>query len=1088
MSNSDKSPDDHSTVSAWFFGPRGENLGLLNTLIDGVTSNVAQGRQEFWPNDPMFIDASVQDSLAFQLSRDKFERKIGLLSNYMRQHCVPFYSPRYMGHMSTESTLPAITGYVLGLMYNQNNVATEASPLTSVLEWEVGQQLCKMLGFRRQPPKPLPQPRTLDEEPYGWGHITCGGSIANLEALWCARNLKFYPLCLKSAMTLSKPSDSSSPPPFAFAYDTFTIPVLNASSHTHDTTPAHTASSTTSGSQELEHEKLFKDCSTWELLNLRASTVLSLPARLTAQFGVSPTFVQDAMTEYDVQTVGKQSVEVKYGVKEPRGFVARTKHYSWPKGAALTGIGSANLLALPVDLDARLSVPALRGALRECHDAQRPVYVVVAIIGSTEHGAVDPLQDILDLRQEYEASYGMSFLVHVDGAWGGYFAAIKQSPKLGRQMPDAPPYVGKIPLSPYTNKQILAMSRADSITIDPHKSGYVPYPAGGLCYRDERMRFLVTWTSPYLDGQQGGVESMGVYGVEGSKPGAAAVATFLAHDVMGLNWNRKLEDDGPTGYQILLGEAVWTASRMYCHWVVMDTGTDGIQVIPFQRLPAERDGGDVEAQKEEIRKTLLDQPNLDITDEAYKLLSSLGSDLMINTFACNFRIGDQLNRSVAEANYLNKRILNTLSVMQVSDNIQNKPLIIMATSLAQNEYGDCLTRFKERMGLDPDNGEDLYTLCNVYMSPFATVHNFISELASAFKDVAQDISKASSSLDRRENNPVHVLTMIMFTQDCRWRNSVSPDKHTFLLQGTNPVHLVYLPNFQAENAREHVIISTSLPADVLAEYMESTSPESSEFFTLSTTEKVLLESILSQGASFTATLSRGYPDGNTRLSELSTPHSAVTFQVSVNQIILRYSLNDRNLDNEYPQFMPFYLYGTPQEVHLEHLLVRFPNVQISSAKVMLDFGEKQKLVEDGLTGGCIVLMDDVREYTMMPCTASNPPLRFQDANLAKPFPATVYRLKGTFSARGWKDHVGEEVARGSVTLSVPVVVDYNLLNLDLTDPDSPIAKLPRSIYNRFALDKQSAGLWDDYQRRMAVRREWRDTLFESIKYEVGTEE
>lgn len=50
--------------------------------------------------------------------------------------------------------------------------------------------------------------------------------------------------------------------------------------------------------------------------------------------------------------------------------------------------------------------------------------------------------------------------------------------------------------------------------IDPHKSGYVPFPAGSLLYRDERMKYLVTWTAPYLaKGKKG--ESLGMYGVEG---------------------------------------------------------------------------------------------------------------------------------------------------------------------------------------------------------------------------------------------------------------------------------------------------------------------------------------------------------------------------------------------------------------------------------------------------------------------------------------------------------------------------------------------------------------------------------------------
>lgn len=70
-------------------------------------------------------------------------------------------------------------------------------------------------------------------------------------------------------------------------------------------------------------------------------------------------------------------------------------------------------------------------------------------------------------------------------------------------------------LLPYTKIQLENLKFADSITIDPHKSGYIPYPAGALCYRDERSRFLVTWTSPYIDFQSEGVQTMGTYGVEG---------------------------------------------------------------------------------------------------------------------------------------------------------------------------------------------------------------------------------------------------------------------------------------------------------------------------------------------------------------------------------------------------------------------------------------------------------------------------------------------------------------------------------------------------------------------------------------------
>ena len=74
------------------------------------------------------------------------------------------------------------------------------------------------------------------------------------------------------------------------------------------------------------------------------------------------------------------------------------------------------------------------------------------------------------------------------------------------------PYVG---LREETAVQLAHLRYADSITIDPHKAGYIPYPAGSLCYRDGRMRYLLTWSAPYLhQGSEVG-ESIGVFGIEG---------------------------------------------------------------------------------------------------------------------------------------------------------------------------------------------------------------------------------------------------------------------------------------------------------------------------------------------------------------------------------------------------------------------------------------------------------------------------------------------------------------------------------------------------------------------------------------------
>ena len=59
---------------------------------------------------------------------------------------------------------------------NPNNVTIEASPITTIAEMEVGDDLCRLFGYNVD--------RSKTELSLGWGHITCGGSVANLESVW----------------------------------------------------------------------------------------------------------------------------------------------------------------------------------------------------------------------------------------------------------------------------------------------------------------------------------------------------------------------------------------------------------------------------------------------------------------------------------------------------------------------------------------------------------------------------------------------------------------------------------------------------------------------------------------------------------------------------------------------------------------------------------------------------------------------------------------------------------------------------------------------------------------------------------------
>lgn len=117
-----------------------------------------------------------------------------------------------------------------------------------------------------------------------------------------------------------------------------------------------------------------------------------------------------------------------------------------------------------------MDVLKLDEMLRKRLNDKTPVYAVVAIMGSTEQGAVDPLKDIVEIRKKYQAE-GLSFIIHCDAAWGGYFATMLREPSEGASLgrSDGPAFVPTQTLPSYTEEHLREFRNADSITIDPHK-------------------------------------------------------------------------------------------------------------------------------------------------------------------------------------------------------------------------------------------------------------------------------------------------------------------------------------------------------------------------------------------------------------------------------------------------------------------------------------------------------------------------------------------------------------------------------------------------------------------------------------------
>jgi hypothetical protein len=179
---------------------------------------------------------------------------------------------------------------------------------------------------------------------------------------------------------------------------------------------------------------------------------------------------------------------------------------------------------------------------------------------------------------------------------------------------------------------------------------------------------------------------------------------------------------------------------MYMHWATMSFGSKTIIVTPFKMLSAERRNPlvleDVKRQKRRLLN-LLKLTNHELESRKDEL-TELGSDLVVNAFTCNFYIDGKPNKDVAEANILNHRIYKKLSIQDLTDNIHERPIVIMSTKFQHQAHGPCLSKFKHRLGLDPNDDEDLVVLSNVSMSPFPAADGLVDTIAAAFRQVAEN--------------------------------------------------------------------------------------------------------------------------------------------------------------------------------------------------------------------------------------------------------------------------------------------------------------------------------------------------------------
>ncbi|HEU0054568.1 MAG TPA: pyridoxal-dependent decarboxylase, partial [Longimicrobium sp.] len=474
--------------------------------------------------------------------------------------------------------------------------------VTTRMELEVAAQLARMIGY------------DPDEQ---WGHLTSGGTVANYEALWVARNVKYLPVAVRWA----------------------------AEERGIDGLEARLPDGSRAALESLD---------LWRMLNLMPEAALDLAAAFRERVGDAYEAVS-ALASHSLEGLGFQEFGRRlasiYGDALPPAvvLVPSTAHYSWEKICRTLGIGGAQLVHVPVDGRFRMDPDALEAAVRRLAERRQPIIACVSVIGTTEESAVDRLDLIAAVRERLGRKLGVGFYLHADAAWGGYAAAItwdadgkrrKYTQALRDYAPETWPEEGVF-------RGLVAMERADSVTIDPHKLGFVPYPAGAVSFRDRRSRDLVAVEAPYIFHR--GASEWGYIGrfiMEGSKPGAAAAAVWMSHKVLPLD---------ARGYGRLIGETARGALILHRRLSAGDWA-------PFRVVP-------------------LPAPDLNLV--------------------C-FGVGHPSLATLEETNAFVDRIYRAMSVSDARA-ARTLEYFVTKTELRQPEYGDAAVPLVEALGFTRDD-------------------------------------------------------------------------------------------------------------------------------------------------------------------------------------------------------------------------------------------------------------------------------------------------------------------------------------------------------------------------------------------------
>jgi glutamate/tyrosine decarboxylase-like PLP-dependent enzyme len=276
-----------------------------------------------------------------------------------------------------------------------------------------------------------------------------------------------------------------------------------------------------------------------------------------------------ARAGWDVRAGGLRDAEAR-----PLRVYGSAETHTWiQKAADLSGLGTSAIRWIPTGSDQRMDVDALRRAIASDTAAGDRPLLVVGTAGSVSTGAVDALPAIAEVCREHAVWF------HVDGAYGGFAACAPGAPA-----------------------DLLGLSEADSVAVDPHKWLYAPLEAGCALVRDpERLRDAFAYHPPYYHFSEG-VTNFVDYGPQNSR-GFRALKVWLA-----------LKQAGAAGYRRMIADDMRLARELAD--AVRDTPelelvTQSLSITTFRYVPPDLRGrigeAEVERHLDALNRELLDR-------------------------------------------------------------------------------------------------------------------------------------------------------------------------------------------------------------------------------------------------------------------------------------------------------------------------------------------------------------------------------------------------------------------------------------------------------------------------------------------------